>query len=72
MSIEKNDRVSFYVRKDFGEENTIYTRTIARGDDIAVKYYICKFMTTTHGSGKERLGQLSIQCPFVKGAFVFT
>ena len=72
MSDEKKDRVLFYVRKDFGEENVILERTIVRGDDVALRYYICKFMKTTHGSGKERLGNLSIQCPFVKGAFLFT
>ena len=71
MAEYKMDKVSFYVRKDFGELDTVYTRKIARGDSDALCHYICTFMQTTHGKGTERLGQLTIKCPNITGAFIY-
>lgn len=64
-----HDKVQFYIRNDFGNENSIQTKYIIPGDTNSLKYYINLFMNTEKN---KRMYPLNVDIPILDNApFVF-
>ena len=71
MSKEKQDKVSFYIRSDFGEKDIIEHRWIVRGDSFGLRHYIIQFMET-HEKKRKHFAKLYIPAPkYEAGAFAY-
>ncbi len=71
MAEEKRDKVSFYIRSDFGVKDHIEYRWIARGDSWGLRHYIVKFMQT-HEKKRKNFRKLYIPLPQNEpGAFAY-
>jgi len=71
MTEEKLDKVSFYIRSDFGEKDDIEYRWIMRGDSCGLRHYIVQFMQT-HEKKQKNFRKLYIPLPQNEpGAFAY-
>ena len=71
MAEEKLDKVSFYIRSDFGKKDDIEYRWIVRGDSCGLRHYIVKFMQT-HEEKRKNFRNIYIPLPKNEpGAFAY-
>ncbi len=71
MTEKKLDKVSFYIRSDFGGKDDIEYRWIIRGDICGLRHYIVQFMQT-HEKKRKNFRKLYIPLPQNEpGAFAY-
>ena len=71
MAEEKRDKVSFYIRSDFGVKDDIEYRWIIRGDSCGLRHYIVKFMQT-HEKKRKIFGNYIYLCQKTNQAHLLT
>ena len=60
MESFKEDKILFYMRDTFGNETKLIEKHVERGDDVALKHYINKFMITRKG---KNMVSLNVETP---------